>query len=72
LVWVFAEDVADDYCGFLDDVGYLGGNEVEERRDAEFGGGFDFDSEFADGADGFADEVYVDFCGVSGTCLLVK
>lgn len=72
MVGVFAEDVADYDGGFLDYVGYFCGDEVEEGGDAEFGCRFDFDGEFSDGADGFADKVYVDFGGVSSTYLLAR
>ena len=43
LVGVFAEDVADDDRGFLDDVGDLGAEEGEEGADAQLGCGCDLD-----------------------------
>ena len=60
LVWVFAEDVLDDDRGFLDDVGDAGVDELEEDVDALPGCRLDFDGEFADCADGFADKLHVD------------
>jgi hypothetical protein len=65
LVGVFAEDVADDHGGFLDDVRDFGVDELEERVDTLSRGGFDFDGEFADGADSFADKVDVDLGCIS-------
>lgn len=59
-VRVLAEDVADHNGGLLDDVGDLGGDEVEEDVDAGLCGLFELDGELADGADGLADEVDVD------------
>lgn len=61
LVGVAPEDVLDDDDGFLDDVGDFRLHEGDEDGDAEVGGGVDFDGETADGADGFAHEIDVDF-----------
>jgi hypothetical protein len=64
LVRVAPEDVLDDDDRFLDDVGHFGFHQREEDRDAQVGGGGDFDGEAADGAYGLADEFDVDFGGV--------
>lgn len=65
LVRILAEDVADHDRGFLHDIGHFGGDELQERVDAATGGGLNLDGEFADRADGLADEMDVDFGGVS-------
>ena len=63
-VGVTAENVLDDDDGLLHDVVDFGLDELKENPDAALGRSLELDGASSDGADGLADEVDVDLCGV--------
>ena len=61
---IFAEDIFDDYDCFLDNVVYLGVDEVKQSVDAFLARAFNLDCDLANGLDSASDEVHINLHSV--------